>query len=178
MGPTLDTARLTLRLPREEDLDGWADLMADEQAAQFIGGPIPRSGAWRAMATMAGSWSLKGFGMFSVIEKSSGEWIGRVGPWRPEGWPGPEVGWALRKSAWGKGYAREAAEAAIDWVFETLDWSEVIHTIDPANVSSQRLAMALGAVNAGPTRLPPPLENFPVELWRQSREDWRARSPT
>jgi RimJ/RimL family protein N-acetyltransferase len=176
MGPCLETARLTLRLPREEDLDGWAALMADEEAARFIGGPISRSAAWRAMATMAGSWSLKGFGMFSVIERSSGQWLGRVGPWQPEGWPGPEVGWALRKSAWGKGYARESAQAAIDWAFDALGWTEVIHTIAPDNFPSQRLAQALGAENVGPTQLPPPLDSFPVELWRQSREQWSTRS--
>ena len=44
---------------------------------------------------MAGSWALNGFGMFSVIEKASGLWLGRIGPWRPDGWPGNEVGWGL-----------------------------------------------------------------------------------
>jgi RimJ/RimL family protein N-acetyltransferase len=176
MGPTLETARLILRPPQEDDLDGWAELMADEEAARFIGGPLSRSAAWRAMATMTGSWVLRGFGMFSVIEKSSGRWIGRVGPWHPEGWPGTEVGWGLLRSAWGQGYAGESAQAAIDWAFDALDWSEVIHIIDPDNLPSQRLAARLGAENAGPTRLPPPLEQLPVDLWRQSREQWVARS--
>jgi RimJ/RimL family protein N-acetyltransferase len=127
------------------------------------------------MATMTGSWALKGFGMFSVIERSSGRWIGRVGPWQPEGWPGPEVGWGLLRSAWAKGYARESAEAAIDWAFDALGWAEVIHTIAPDNIPSQRLAERLGAANAGATQLPPPLDHMPVELWRQSREQWAAR---
>lgn len=177
MGPILETPRLTLRLPREEDLDGWAELMGDEEAAKFIGGPLSRSASWRAMATMVGSWSLRGFGMFSVIETATGQWLGRVGPWQPEGWPGPEVGWALRRSAWGKGYAHESACAAIDWAFGNLDWTEVIHTIAPDNVPSQRLASRLGAVNAGPTRLPPPLDELRVDMWRQSREQWAARLP-
>lgn len=176
MGPTLETARLVMRPPREEDLDGWAELMADEEASRFIGGAMSRSAVWRAMAAMTGSWPLKGFGMFSVIEKSSGRWIGRVGPWQPEGWPGTEVGWALLRSAWGEGYARESAQAAIDWAFDALDWTEVIHIIAPDNAPSQRLAQRLGATNAGPTRLPPPLEQLPVELWRQSREQWKGRS--
>src|SRR5690606_17152865 len=88
VGPTLETARLILRPPREEDLDGWAELMGDEETARYIGGPMTRSAAWRTMATMAGSWQLKGFGMFSVVEKETGRWIGRVGPWQPEQWPG------------------------------------------------------------------------------------------
>jgi RimJ/RimL family protein N-acetyltransferase len=175
MGPTLETARLMLRPPREEDLGGWAELMADEESARYIGGPMTRSAAWRAMATMAGSWLLKGFGMFSVLEKETGRWIGRVGPWQPEQWPGAEVGWGLLRSAWGQGYARESAEAAIDWAFDALGWDEVIHIIAPQNAPSQALARRLGAVNAGPTRMPPPYEAIAVDLWRQSREEWAQR---
>lgn len=175
MGPTLETPRLILRPPREEDLDGWAELMGDEESARYIGGPMGRSAAWRGMATMTGSWVLRGFGMFSVVEKETGRWIGRVGPWRPEGWPGNEVGWGLVRSAWGKGYALESAEAAIEWAFDTLGWDDVIHIIALENVRSQALAQRLGAVNTGPTRMPPPFEEIEVDLWRQSRAQWRAR---
>ena len=175
MGPTLETARLILRPPREEDLDGWAALMGDEECARYIGGEMGRAAAWRTMATMAGSWVLKGFGMFSVVDKASGAWIGRVGPWQPEQWPGSEVGWGLVRSAWGKGYALESAEAAITWAFDALGWDEVIHIIAPGNVRSQALAQRLGAAKAGPTRMPPPFETIEVDLWRQSREQWRAR---
>jgi RimJ/RimL family protein N-acetyltransferase len=176
MGPTLETARLILRPPREEDLDGWAELMGDEEAARYIGGAMSRPAAWRTMATMAGSWVLKGFGMFSLIEKDSGRWVGRAGPWQPEQWPGTEVGWGLVRSAWGQGYALEGAEAAIDWAFEALGWDEVIHVIAPENARSQALAQRLGAVNAGPTRMPPPFEAIEVDLWRQSRAQWVART--
>ena len=178
MGPTLETARLVLRPPREEDLDGWATLMGDAETARYIGGQMSRSAAWRGMATMAGSWLLKDFGMFSVLEKESGRWIGRVGPWQPEQWPGTEVGWGLLRSAWGKGYALESAEAAITWAFDALGWDEVIHIIALDNVRSQALAERLGAANAGPTRMPPPFETIEVDLWRQSREQWRRRSPS
>src|SRR5947209_5315377 len=103
--PILETERLTLRVPQEADLDGFAELMADEESARHIGGVQARSTAWRGMASLTGSWVLKGYGMFSVIEKSSGRWIGRIGPWSPEGWPGTEVGWGLVRPAWGRGYA-------------------------------------------------------------------------
>jgi RimJ/RimL family protein N-acetyltransferase len=176
MGPTLETARLILRPPREEDLDGWAELMGDEESARYIGGPMARAAAWRAMAAMAGSWSLKGFGMFSVLEKDSGRWIGRVGPWQRDQWPGSEVGWGLVRRAWGKGYALESAAAAITWAFDELGWDEVIHIIAVGNVRSQALAARLGAANAGPTRMPPPFETIEVDLWRQSREQWARRT--
>ena len=176
MGPTLETPRLILRPPQAEDLDGWAELMGNEESARFIGGQMGRSAAWRGMATMAGSWMLKGFGMFSVIEKASGQCLGRVGPWQPEGWPGTEVGWGLVRSAWGKGYASESAAAAISWAFDALGWSEVIHIIALDNLPSQALAQRLGSSNAGPTRMPPPFETIEVDLWRQSREQWMART--
>jgi RimJ/RimL family protein N-acetyltransferase len=175
LGPALETERLILRPPAPEDFDSWAEFMADAEAARFIGGQQPRSSAWRGFCSMAGAWAMFGFGMFSVIEKSSGHWVGRLGPWVPEGWPGTEVGWGVVREAWGKGYATEGAAAAIDWAFDHLGWTEVIHCIDPENVASQRVAQRLGSANLGPTRMPAPYEDLPVDAWGQSREAWRAR---
>lgn len=175
MDVEIETVRLQLRTTRAEDFDGWAELMGDPEASRFIGGPVPRAAAWRGMMTMAGAWSLQGFGMFSVIEKASGRWIGRVGPWQPDGWPGTEVGWGLVRSAWGRGYAHEAAVAAIDWAFGRLGWNEVIHCIDPENRASIILAERLGSAHRGPGRLPPPFEHFPVHIWGQTCPEWTAR---
>ena len=168
----IQSARLTLRPVRFEDFDGWAALMADPEASRFIGGPQPRSVAWRGFMSVAGAWHLTGCSMFSVVEKASGRWIGRVGPWQPEGWPGPEVGWAIVRDCWGRGYATEAATAAIDWAFAALGWGEVIHTINPENVLSQSVARKLGARNRGAGRLPPPYEQVAVDIWGQSRAEW------
>jgi RimJ/RimL family protein N-acetyltransferase len=173
-GPKLETARLILRPTAAEDFDAWAALMADD-ASHFIGGPQARSVAWRGFISVAGAWAIQGYSMFSVIEKASGLWVGRVGPWVPEGWPGTEVGWAVAKHAYGKGYATEAATAAIDWAFETLGWTDVIHCIDPENVASQRVAERLGSTNRGPGQMPAPYEDYPVDIWGQTREQWRAR---
>ncbi|GAA4001353.1 GNAT family N-acetyltransferase [Sphingomonas humi] len=173
--PTIETDRLILRGIEQQDLDGWAALMADSDSARFIGGVMGREAAWRSMAAMAGAWTLKGFSMFSVIEKATGRWIGRLGPWQPEGWPGTEVGWGLVRSAWGQGYAAEGATAAIDWAFATLGWSGVIHVIDPDNAPSIALAERLGSTDRGPVQLPPPLDHFNVRAWGQSREQWLSR---
>ncbi len=174
-GPTLETARLILRPTALEDLDGFATLGADPEAMRFLGGVQPRPMVWRGMCTLAGSWALQGFGMFSVLEKSTGQWVGRVGPWKPEDWPGTEVGWGLIRSAWGKGYATEAATAAIDWAFDHLDWTEVIHCITPENTASAEVARRLGSRLIGPAKLPPPHEAAVIDAWGQSREEWRAR---
>ena len=79
----IETDRLILRPPKREDFEPWAAMMADEQVARYIGGMQPRSNVWRAMMCMAGAWELEGFAMFSVIEKASDRWIGRLGPWMP-----------------------------------------------------------------------------------------------
>jgi RimJ/RimL family protein N-acetyltransferase len=169
----LETPRLILRPPRAEDLDGWTAMMADEPTARFIGGVAPRAVCWRQLMTMIGSWHAKGFAMFSVIERSSGRWIGRLGPWEPEGWPGTEIGWSIVRDCWGKGYAVEGSAAATDWAFDTLGWTDMIHSIAPANVASQRVAQKLGSRNLGPGRLPPPYSEAPIDLWGQTREEWR-----
>ena len=174
-GPVLETERLTLRPIAVEDFPRWAEMMADPEAARFLGGPQPAEVAWRGFMTMAGAWSLTGVSMFSVIERETGLWLGRIGPWRPLGWPGPEVGWGLHPDAQGRGYGVEAATATIDHAFDVLGWTEVIHTIDPDNTPSQRLAERLGSRNLGPARLPAPFDQLVVEAWGQSRDEWRAR---
>lgn len=168
----IETERLLLRPPREDDLDGWAALLADPVAARFLGGPLSRGEAWRYMAAEAGSWRLKGYGMFSVIEQQSGQWIGRVGPHWPHGYPGLELGWAILPSHWGQGFATEAATAAIRTVFRELDCSEVIHLIDPQNLPSVRLAERLGASRVGAEKLPDPYDRLTVERWRSLRSRW------
>ena len=171
----IETQRLILRLPRIEDFDAYAALQADPEASRHIGGPLSRPLAWRKFLQYPGAWMVQGFAMFSVTLKDGGEWLGQLGPWQPEGWPGTEVGWAFQRAAWGKGYAAEAAVAAIDWVFANLGWSEVIHSIAPDNHASQALAARLGSVNRGPGKLPPPSEHVAIDIWAQTREQWFAR---
>jgi RimJ/RimL family protein N-acetyltransferase len=141
----ITTARLYMRPPREEDLDSWAAFDADERATRFFGGPKSRAVAWDGMATAAGMWALRGCGLFSVIEKETGRWIGRVGPWVPETPGRAEVGWAILPSFWGRGYASEAAGAAVGWAFEHLGWEEARHRIDAGNLPSIAVAERIGS---------------------------------
>lgn len=175
VGPTLETPRLVLRLPRAEDFEPFAAFMADPTTATYVGGPIPYNTAWRAWSTIAGAWALYGFSMFSIVEKATGQWVGRAGPWMPVNWPGSEVGWGIVASAQRKGYATEAATAAIDWAFDTLGWSEVIHCINPENLASIGVAQKLGSavVKSGVPSGPPFHETW--DLYGQTREAWRAR---
>jgi len=110
--------------------------------------------------------------MFSILEKSSGRWIGRIGPLHPYGWPGREVGWSLHPDAMGKGYAVEAAAASLDYAFDVLGWDDVIHCIAPDNTASAAVATRLGSRNRGPGLLPEPLQDEVVNLWGQTRAEW------
>lgn len=169
----LETPRLWLRPPRLEDFDSWAKFMDDEVAAKFVGGKQVRANAWRAFMCMCGSWHMTGVGMFSVIEKSTGQWVGRLGPWGPEGWPAPEVGWGIARAHWGKGYASEGAAAAMDYACDVLGWSDIIHCIHENNAASQGVARKLGSRNRGRVTMPAPYENEPVDAWGQSRTEWK-----
>ena len=177
-GPILFTPRLILRPLAAGDWEPWAAFHAEEETMRFLGGAQPRGVAWRSLCGMAGAWTIRGFSMFSVILRDSGEWIGRIGPHQPDGWPGTEVGWGIAAAFAGKGYAHEAAVAAMDYAVDVLGWTDVIHTIDPDNAGSIALAKRLGSVNRGPVTLPPPLHEFRVDAWGQSAAEWRARRAT
>jgi RimJ/RimL family protein N-acetyltransferase len=175
MLPTLKTERLVLRVPKQEDFDsGWSNFHSDAACMEHLGGAMPPSLGWRALAQVVGMWSLRGFGQFSVIERLTGAWVGRVGPWEPEGWPAPEVGWMIARSSWGKGYATEAADACLRYVFGELRWSRVTHMIHPKNTPSQAVARRLGSSLIEAVTLPPPFDVEQTQMWGQTSADWRT----
>src|ERR1700688_2276040 len=108
---------------------------------------------WRGAAIMSGHWVLHGVGMFVVEEKSSGEFVGRVGPWLPPGWPGFEIGWGIAREFRGTSYAVVAARASIDAPFASFEIDRIIHCIDRENTASQAVARCLGAEKQGLTDL-------------------------
>ena len=97
--------------------------------------------------------------------------VGRVGCWRPEGWPGLEVGWTLRRRFWGRGYATEAARASLEYAFTTLDQPRVISLIAPDNVNSIRVAERLGERPEGEWEVFGPK----VIVYAVWREGWLGR---
>src|SRR5207302_1378042 len=88
---------------------------------------------------------------------------GRVGPWFPPGWPGFEVGWGIASEFRGKGYAVEAARAAIDWSFATFEIDRIVHCIDHENAASRAVARRLTADKHGETDLFG--STAPVSIW-------------
>ena len=147
-------------------------MLGDPLSARFITAdrkPVTDAMAgWRNAAIMAGHWALHGFGMFAVEEKSSGKFVGRVGPFYPPVWPGFEVGWGVASEFRGKGYAVEAARAAIDWSFATFELDRIVHCIDAENMprrrwrgGSERSRKARRCCSA-----------MPADLWVTHRSRW------
>lgn len=148
--PQITTDRLLLRGFEPRDVEPYIALLADPDVARFLadGRALTRVEAWRQLAMILGHWMLKGYGLWAVEERATGRLIGRIGCHDPEGWPAFEVGYVLARDAWGKGYAREGAAAALAYGRDTLRRDEIISIIRPANVGSIRVATALGAVAA------------------------------
>ena len=175
--PIVETERLILRGWREEDLEWFAALMADPDVANFIGGVQSRSDAWRTMASFIGHWHLRGHGFWVVERKSDGAFLGRIGLWRPEGWPGLEVGKELiARAYWGQGYATEAAKASLDYGFRHYPVPKLISTIRADNRPSQRVAERLGETRGGPFEIVISGRRTPVDVWEISRERWAQGS--
>lgn len=173
VGPTLHTERLTLRPPAAEDFEPFAAFAADAEAARYLGGALGREQAFRAWCAIAGAWIVRGYSMFSVIERSTGRWVGRVGPWMPEGWPGTEVGWGIVRDAQRQGYAKEAAIASIDYAFDVFGFETVIHCIDPENTASIAVAQSVGSACLERGVQAPPPFTMRWDLYGQTRAQWQ-----
>jgi RimJ/RimL family protein N-acetyltransferase len=151
----LETERLVLRLFREADWEPYAAMCADPDVMRYLGtgATLTPDETWRAIAGMLGHWALRGYGMWAIESKASGELVGRTGFIDTPGWPGFELGWVLGRAHWGRGYATEAAGAALRCAFDLLGRKRVIHLIRPGNAASMRVAERLGARHAGEVEL-------------------------
>jgi len=143
MPRSLRTERLLLRPFRESDLDVLARLYADARFMRYIGPPASHDESWRHLAMLLGHWELRGYGLWAA--EFQGRLIGRIGLYRPEGWPDLEVGWALDPDFWGRGLATEGARAALDQAARVLGRRDPVSVIRPDNAPSIRLAQRLGA---------------------------------
>jgi RimJ/RimL family protein N-acetyltransferase len=148
------TERLLLRQFEPDDLDAWADTVADRDVTRYLGDgtPLSRNQAWNTMANALGHWTLRGYGLYAVAERSSGRLVGRVGLKNPEGWPGLEVGWVVGPAFQGHGYASEAGRATARLAYWCLGAERLISLIHPANSRSIRVAERLGARRDGVAR--------------------------
>lgn len=143
MIPRLPTARLLLRAPHLDDFETYAADAADEEARRLSTGVIDRRDAWRRFHSMAGSWLIQGLGWWTVEAVGEGP-VGWVGVSRRETNPDWEIGWGIVRARWGRGYATEAARAALDHAMTTFGAPRVIANIAKANTASIAVAEKIG----------------------------------
>src|SRR5690349_6670068 len=101
--PTLCTEQLILRAPATADFEAYRRFYADAEASAFYGGPMTAAQAWRKLAYDIGHWTLRGFGMWAMVERETSQTIGACGIVWPEGWPRHELTWWVAPSARRKG---------------------------------------------------------------------------
>ena len=143
--PTLRTERLILRPHRPEDFEAFAAMCADLEVMRYIAEVQDRDTAFRSFCATFGHWQVRGYGFWAVEEVATGALLGRVGLVRWDGHPAVEVGYALRRTAWGKGYATEAVRASLGYAHGVVGARGVISLIHPDNAPSIKVAERVGA---------------------------------
>ena len=148
------TERLILRLPERSDVPGSARMWADPDVVRHVTGrPSSRQESWFRLLRHAGHWRLLGHGYWVVQDRASGAFLGEVGfaDWMREIEPSmegePEAGWVFRTEAQGRGLAREAVRAMLDWADTFLDAPSTLCIVAPEHVASVRLARDVGYVD-------------------------------
>lgn len=154
----IETERLSLRRWRDEDLEPYARMCADPKVMRFIGNgtTLTRKQSEAQIARFVRHWEERGFGLWAVEERTTGDFVGFVGLVYQEEWAEgrhkTEVGWRLGREFWGRGFATEAAEASVAYGFGNLGLERIISIIQPANAASRRVAGKAGLIPRGETR--------------------------
>jgi RimJ/RimL family protein N-acetyltransferase len=139
----IKTQRLRLRPFEPGDLDDFVALHADPEVTQFVR-PLDREAAAERLDRDESEWQQRGYGLLAILDRRSDAFLGRCGL---KYWPQyeeTEIGWALRRDAWGRGYATEAGRACIEWGFSAFALPYLTAMISPGNVRSIRVAERLG----------------------------------
>ncbi|WP_353230214.1 GNAT family N-acetyltransferase [Novosphingobium sp.] len=151
--PIVSTARLDLWQPVAADLHALAALVVPDAVRRYLGPrPLTLADEFGRLARNAGSWALYGYGNFVVREAGTPNVVGICGVFHS--WRGfgadfddtPEAGWIFAEPVWGRGYAGEAAAAALAWFDAQHGPRRVACMIEPDNRASMAIAARLGFV--------------------------------
>ncbi|XYI02651.1 GNAT family N-acetyltransferase [Sorangium sp. So ce1128] len=166
--PTLHTERLRLVVPEGRHFEAFAAMHADPEMMKYIGGgePLDRPSAWLHLAMLIGHWNLRGYGVWAVEELGTGRLIGRAGLLHPEGWADAELNWMIEPSLTGRGFATEAARAALSFAWTELGFERLISLVRPENAASTRVAAKLGGLLAETIEF----MGGPMHVFRYARE--------
>jgi RimJ/RimL family protein N-acetyltransferase len=146
----IETPRLILRRWRAADREPYAAMLADPEVADWLGGVVTRAEADARIDASEAAFERFGFGRFALERRADGQLVGYCGLMRAAEVepvpPGLEIGWALVRGAWGRGYAAEAAEAVLADGFTSLGLSEILAFTAETNLRSQAVMRRLGMV--------------------------------
>jgi RimJ/RimL family protein N-acetyltransferase len=144
----LCTPRLLLRHWLDEDRDPFAELGADAEVMEHFPSTLSRAESDAFIDRVGADLEQRGWGLWAVEELATGEFLGFVGLNVPAFdapfMPSTEIGWRLRRTAWGKGYASEAARGALTVAFDDLELAEVVSFTTTANLRSQAVMARIG----------------------------------
>jgi len=148
MIPTLRTPRLILRQWRDEDGDAFAPMFEDPKVMEFLLPHTGRAAIDSFIGRIQQNFAEHGFGLWAVEAPGVAPFIGFTGLWVPNFdapfMPAVEVGWRLASAHWGKGYATEAAKAALDAGFTKFGLAEFVSFTVPANIRSIHVMQRIG----------------------------------
>jgi RimJ/RimL family protein N-acetyltransferase len=140
---TLRTERLLLRPLRDSDLDAFAVMHADPRVVLYLHAPLTRAESETVFERIRANTLREGLGPFAVELPASEEFIGLVGLARPRFdmplMPCVEIAWRIASPHWGRGYATEAARAALDFGFRHHQLDEILAWTSRDNRASQRV---------------------------------------
>jgi RimJ/RimL family protein N-acetyltransferase len=143
----IDTDRLIMRPWREADLVSWAAMNADPEVREYLGPLLTFEQASAWVVSYQDDLDRYGFGFWAVEVRVSGEFIGFTGlDTVDDEMPvtGIELAWRLARSAWGHGYATEAARAAMAYGFDTMGLPEIVAVTMQRNLRSQAVMRRIG----------------------------------
>ena len=149
--PIIETERLILRGHTLADFPEVWENWRDPVTVRHVGGePLSEEDSWTKMVRMIGHWHVMGFGYWLVREKATGRFLGEVGfadfrrTLNPHLDGAPEAGWVIASWGHGKGFAREAMDAAHAWREARFGPARTVCLINPDNAPSLKLADRMG----------------------------------
>lgn len=143
----IETERLVLRCWREADAAGLSAMNADPEVMRFFPATQSRAESDASLARVRAKWAADGYS-FAVVEAKGGGFLGFCGLNRvtfdAPFTPAVEIGWRLARSAWGQGYATEAARAWLAHGFGAMGLDEIVAFAVPGNARSLAVMARLG----------------------------------
>ena len=145
----LETSRLWLRPPALTDAEPFMEIFWDAEVVEnkqvtLTEPPGGIEQARRRTQALTAHWTTRGFGVWTVVEKATGQVIGCVGLQQWKDWPGIELAWVIHRSRWNHGFATEAATAALEWAWSNTAIDHIISLINAADERSMRVARKVG----------------------------------